>query len=87
MDVDIGTFKEGSELCTSRLAKKFCAFRQAFSNYKAYELRKSIASDICIKTIYVPLTIPANVAPYIGTHVKTVAHQEFFDSKRSSGVI
>ena len=55
-------------------AKKFSAFRQAFSKYKTCALRKEeyLLLDICIKTVYTPLTIPADVAPYIGTHINAL---------------
>ena len=66
--------EKGSEVWTSGRAKKFSAFRQAFSNYKTCALGKEeyLLLDICIKTVYIPLTIPADVAPYIGTHINAL---------------
>jgi hypothetical protein len=70
LHADIGSLKRFRIIWTSGLAKKVFYIRQALSNYKARALRKSITLDICIKIIYIPLTIPANVIPYIGTDRK-----------------
>ena len=68
LHADIGSLTR-FRIVNIKLAKKFPEFSR-FQYLSGICIEEEDCLDIRIKTIYVPLTILANIIPYIGSNIK-----------------